>query len=1580
MSLKMTKKILGIAALVIIAVLLTGCVQLDEIKYIQRYKNDSDANIKDYGFGNEGEIVINQQINVVTKLTAIQDLPPNKYYLFLAVAVPEEFEAIDKDQTFNIPGNICKIIKYDVPNPTGSLMPKPQGYKWVTYAITKTSEDVPSKQIGYLKDQKITANFIFNVGNKAQDVNIKGYIWQASSEAESPAELNWQIVPFVEGINNILHIYSDPKSLSQRDDDKYVIIKNSSASSPYTLNKAKYSDLNLFYIAANNTVKIKNDTEELEVEAEKIIINGTLDANYKGDDGGAGGEGGIPTSINTVYPGKSGQIGKGQFAHQAAGSGGTAGKNATSSTVNTNGKGGKKGFNGLPAWASTISFADVINEITYAGSSGGGGGGGGGGGYGMINDDHAPPYYYGFDDITQGNNGVTSYNIYHWLGGKGGNGGKGGSGGGVIKLSAQNITIGNNGKIFAKGQPGLAPQKGEKGHSLLNDDKTIAFAGGAGGQIGNDGSDSQKYAGGGGGSGGYGGGGAGGSVLLSAADQVIVNGLIDVNGSYGTVNDGNAGYIIIQSKTNTNISSFSWTAKSLYEYTRPNASITSPATGTKHKGGDTILISWNCSYPKSILSQIKNVNSGAGIQQSWQEYNLAAQPFKVEYSVDGGEFKSVNGDDNWFGNATSAYWYTPTDLNSKNVIIKLSIQDENGKISEIISEPFTIDGKAPSIASVTFPTVSGTSDPIEKTNIIPVTWSNVSDDISTLQQHQIAVFPYTGHGSPIFTPVIDWQNTGKKSQNGSYNLDLSSLPSGYYEIKFKAADTIGNENIVSATRSGDTSYNKKKFLRDIDAPATVEATFEAVQTTIHPNFAVKVEDTFSNINYVKLSLGKFYGPNFVPSYEEALVTPESHEDKTYSSGSRFKIKTSIEKGTYAVRLVATDASGNSITKDFGSITIEPVVFSTEINEIEPNNTEYTSATPTFKCETVIPGGYNVVAYTFKVFSGQTVTPAKLVYSTNEAIANSKADDFDVTIPEANKLTTGTYTAQLIIFTDTVLNPDLPVVEFTSTTKTFNVDAAAPTIAAHPKTLPPALTSEANFILQANDPLSGLDEVKVTLTSGTITKTDPDSYNSEDEEKTDQQVSYIASWKSLADGNYTYKIEAVDDVGNAMAPQTGSFVFDKTEPIILAEGLLNTEETTIYVGNPEVNIKATIKEPHLGQLWVSYDSTKQDCTKDQGYDPNAGSHEINLNYTLAEGPHVVTIEAVDLLGLSEKITKTVIVDTINPVINSVEIANQDELLTNGSNTTATTTTPSIDINYTEANIASVKAEITTIDGQGVAVLEKETSNDDHVEFSSNALKDGNGNPILVNGGNYTISITAADHTGKTSNPFIVNLTITEGKTPHDLTIKKIKIVNNTDPDNIITYYDNNYTLDWSCSNLATGESFQVSKSTNPIDGFTPINDLDGSLIDSTAKISLLVNAGNPYVYLRVNVINADESVSMPSNTVLIKSIILTSTSVNHINYPVNDERKLNNLAEEIGYSNLTVDGPGGSYYSDNTNISIFDLISVTHVPTNKTYQMTYVDKWYKDSTAGMPKVLLNDELNIIVSKNINWIVVGNTEGN
>ena len=345
-----------------------------------------------------------------------------------------------------------------------------------------------------------------------------------------------------------------------------------------------------------------------------------------------------------------------------------------------------------------------------------------------------------------------------------------------------------------------------------------------------------------------------------------------------------------------------------------------------------------------------------------------------------------------------------------------------------------------------------------------------------------------------------------------------------------------------------------------------------------------------------------------------------------------------------------------------------------------------------------------------------------------------------------------------------------------------------------------------------------------------------------------------------------------------------------------------------------------------------------------------------------------------MGQGKVVEKTIIIDTITPVIDSVEIESQEELLTNGGSANTNTLTPYIDINYTETNIASAKVEITTIDGQPVVTLEKDTSNDDHVKFTSNDIEDEQDQPILVNGGNYIAVITVTDQTGKVSEPFLAYLTITEGKMPHDLTISKIEM----DNDGVdFIYYDNNYILDWSCSTLTTGESFQVSMSTDPNGDFISVTDTDESDKDKTAKVgeaNFMVNADNPQVYLRVNVINADGSPSIASNTVFIKSITLNSTQVNQINYPANDERLLHKLAEEIQYSNLE----NGDYYGQ--NVDILDLISVTHVPTNKTYQMTYVDEWYEDSTSGMPEVLLNDQLNIIVPKNINWIVVGNTEEN
>lgn len=298
--------------------------------------------------------------------------------------------------------------------------------------------------------------------------------------------------------------------------------------------------INVGSFIINSGVTATLSSASFHVEAVDIIINGTIDGNYKGDPGGIGGIGGSPSigsdgSCSSGGVGQAGTDGSGSGPGFAGGDGLLGGCTSLNCTACTDGyiagsggagSGGGAahyddgnisqsgaqaadvnetsaigGFGGNGPWFASFAYGDDVSESVMQGS-GGAGGGGGGGGY------------------TAGTNG-----------------GNGGAGGGMVELIASNtVTISATGAIYCNGYDGEAGGNGGYG-SLDNsyecfDDGYLESTDNCGAcpAIGN------YY--GSGGAGGGAGGGSGGGILISSADLATILGILEVAGGEG----GDAGY------------------------------------------------------------------------------------------------------------------------------------------------------------------------------------------------------------------------------------------------------------------------------------------------------------------------------------------------------------------------------------------------------------------------------------------------------------------------------------------------------------------------------------------------------------------------------------------------------------------------------------------------------------------------------------------------------------------------------------------------------------------------------------------------------------------------------------------------------------------------------------------------------------------------------------------------------------------------------------------------------------------------------------------------------------------------------
>jgi hypothetical protein len=243
-------------------------------------------------------------------------------------------------------------------------------------------------------------------------------------------------------------------------------------------------------------------TGRVEVVAEEIVIDGTLDATGAGFTGGGGGggsggdSGGPGLGGHGAYPGFDGQQGAGGGGNGHAGAGSASGIGASGGT--TQSVAGGTGADG--GYAVAGGNGDLTTDSSTQRGSGGGGGGGAG----------VEPM------------GSTSI---------GGGGGAGGSGGGEIRLvPTRFLRIGSIGRLLANG---LLGGNGRLGGSVPGPD---------GGWVAVHETGTGGTGTGGGGNGGDGGSGAGGGVFidlsLGAAADLAPSAVIESLGGRGETTNG----------------------------------------------------------------------------------------------------------------------------------------------------------------------------------------------------------------------------------------------------------------------------------------------------------------------------------------------------------------------------------------------------------------------------------------------------------------------------------------------------------------------------------------------------------------------------------------------------------------------------------------------------------------------------------------------------------------------------------------------------------------------------------------------------------------------------------------------------------------------------------------------------------------------------------------------------------------------------------------------------------------------------------------------------------------------------------
>ncbi|MCM2349408.1 MAG: hypothetical protein NDI69_05255 [Bacteriovoracaceae bacterium] len=315
------------------------------------------------------------------------------------------------------------------------------------------------------------------------------------------------------------------------------------------------------------------------------------------------------------------------------------------------------------------------------------------------------------------------------------------------------------------------------------------------------------------------------------------------------------------------ISAMPSTLTLILDQTAPQLSLTVPM-GTK-RGGETVTL------PLSALD-------ASSVTQ-----------LKLYYSVDNGSTYTLLS--NLTAGATSFAWTLPV-VNAAQVKLKLSATDSLGNVSEVISDPFTIDSTAPAVPSLSLSSGSPTSS-------IDLNLSLAS----CADYHQIHI---SESATAPTLEALNWQ-----SCSTSLSYSLSSAVSGNRTVYLHARDAAGNiSSASSVVVTLDQLAPTLSFNSSLNGIYKGNEALNVIWSASDDNFAatpIKIEYTTDN--------------GFSWNVIIAATANDNSEIWTLPATDNSEVK---------LRLTATDLAGNStsvISQNFAIETSLPSVLNFAVN-------------------------------------------------------------------------------------------------------------------------------------------------------------------------------------------------------------------------------------------------------------------------------------------------------------------------------------------------------------------------------------------------------------------------------------------------------------------------------------------------------------------------------------------------------------------------------------------------------------------------------------------------------------------------
>lgn len=135
--------------------------------------------------------------------------------------------------------------------------------------------------------------------------------------------------------------------------------------------------------------------------------------------------------------------------------------------------------------------------------------------------------------------------------------------------------------------------------------------------------------------------------------------------------------------------------------------------------------------------------------------------------------------------------------------------------------------------------------------------------------------------------------------------------------------------------------------------------------------------------------------------------------------------------------------------------------------------------------------------------------------------------------------------------------------------------------------------------------------------------------------------------ALSDGEHIVKINAQDNDGNAATQASRNFTVDTVPPEL---SVTSPAEGITYRNTPALTVTGVTNDITSSTVVVKINVNGVD----QGDIPVDSNGNFSKSVTLTEGENTIVVTATDLAGKTTTVTRTVILDTVAPVVENITI--------------------------------------------------------------------------------------------------------------------------------------------------------------------------------------------------------------------------------------------------------------------------------------------------------------------------------------